>query len=117
MIGDGNAAVGRSVTLWGSQGKKLNTLGAGASNASFKGFAVSPTVAVAGGTFTAAPGNSAPSPASVPAYLGVIVTSTVTKSGSNITGTIAKLVVVKTNPGYEGNPGHAGTGTIIAVIP
>ncbi len=116
-IGDGNASVGASVTFWGAQWEKTNALSGGASNASFKGFAVAPATPAVGTTFTAAPGNSAPSPASVPAYLGVIVTSKVTKSGSNITGTIVKLVVVKTNPGYEGDPGHAGTGTVVAAIP
>ena len=117
VIGDGKATVGAAVNFWGSQWEKNNALSGGASNASFKGFAVGPTPPVAGGTFTAAPGNSAPSPASVPAYLGVIVTSKVVKSGSNITGTIVRLVVVKTNPGYAGNPGSAGTGTVVAVIP
>ena len=53
----------------------------------------------------------------MPSYLAVIVTSKVTKSGSNISGTIVKLVVVKTNPGYAGDPGSPGTGTVIAVIP
>ena len=116
VIGDRNAILNGSVNFWGSQWEKTNTLSGGASNASFKGFAVAPTPPVVGGTFTAAPGNSAPSPASVPSYIGIIVTSKVTKSGSNITGTIVKLVVVRVDPGYAGDPGHAGTGTVVAVI-
>ncbi len=116
VIGDQNAVMGGSVNFWGSQWEKTNSLSGGASNASFKGFAVAPSTPVVGGTFTAAPGNSAPSPASVPAYIGIIVTSKVTKSGSTITGTIVKLVVVRVDAGYAGDPGHAGTGTIVAVI-
>ena len=117
VIGDGNATVGATVNFWGSQWEKNNSLSGGASKADFKGFAVGPTPPVAGGTFTAASGNSGPSPASVPTYLGVIVTSKVTKSGANTTGTITRLVVVKTNPGYAGNVGSTGTGTVVAVIP
>jgi len=116
VIGDKNAVLNASVNFWGAQWEKTNSLTGGASNASFKGFAVTPVVPMVGATFTAAPGNSAPSPASVPQYLGIIVTSKVTKSGSNITGSIVKLVIVKVDPGYAGDPGHAGTGTIIYFV-
>ena len=51
-----------------------------------------------------------------PAYLAIIVSSLITKSGSTISGDTPHLVIVKTNPGYQGNPGHAGTGTITSVI-
>ena len=37
------------------------------------------------------------------------------KSGSTISGDVRRIVVVKTNPGYAPNPGHEGTGKIIAV--
>ena len=46
--------------------------------------------------------------------MGTVVASTVTKSGSTISGNITQIVVVTTDPGYAPNPGHAGTGTIIA---
>lgn len=117
VIGNNNATLGGSVTFWGAQWEKLNSMTGGASTASFKGFATGPTPPNVGATFTAAPGNSAPSPSAVPAYIGIIVTSQVTKSGSNISGTIVGLVVVMVDPGYAGNPGHAGTGTIVAVLP
>jgi len=35
------------------------------------------------------------------------------QSGSTISGDIAQIVVVKTDLGYAGDPGHAGTGTIV----
>jgi len=33
-----------------------------------------------------------------------------------IGGDITKLAIVQTNPGYAANPGHSGTGTVVAVI-
>lgn len=45
----------------------------------------------------------------------VIAASSVTQSGSTISGDVALLVVVRTDPGYQPNPGHAGTGTVVAV--
>jgi hypothetical protein len=48
--------------------------------------------------------------------MAVIVTSFVGKDGSEISGNSVHIVVVKTNPGYASNPGHAGTGTVVAVV-
>jgi hypothetical protein len=48
--------------------------------------------------------------------MGVIVTSSDSKSGSSISGDIQHIVVVKTNAGYVPNPGHAGTGKVIAQV-
>jgi hypothetical protein len=47
--------------------------------------------------------------------MGVVVSSAINKSGSTISGNVPKIVVVKTNPGYAPNPGHPGTGTVVAV--
>jgi hypothetical protein len=69
---------------------------------------------VCGLTFTTSPGNNVHPPATVPAYMGVIVANAVNKSGSTINGNWARVVVVQTDPGYEPNPGHPGTGTIAA---
>jgi hypothetical protein len=46
----------------------------------------------------------------------VIVSSSVSKSGSSITGNIAHEVIVKTDPGYAPDPSHPGTGTVVAQI-
>ena len=117
VIGDGNAAVGQKVTFWGAQWSKLNTLSGGSAPASFKGFENMPaTLPPCGGTWSTDPGNSSNPPSSIPSYMGVIVSSSVTKKGSAISGNVRKLVVVKTNPGYGPNPGHDGTGTVVAVI-
>jgi hypothetical protein len=46
--------------------------------------------------------------------MGVLVTTSATKAKKATTGTISKIVVVKTALGYAPSPGHAGTGTIVA---
>jgi hypothetical protein len=46
--------------------------------------------------------------------MGVIATSSTTQSGRQISGNTPHIVVVRTNPGYDGNPGHAGTGRVVA---
>ena len=48
--------------------------------------------------------------------MAVIVTSSVTKSGSAISGNSIHIVVIQVSPGYASNPGHAGTGTVVAQI-
>jgi hypothetical protein len=48
--------------------------------------------------------------------MAVIVSSSIDKSGSTISGDTVHIVVVHTTPGYAPNPGHAGTGTVVAVI-
>jgi hypothetical protein len=48
--------------------------------------------------------------------MAVIVSSTIAKSGSNIMGNIPEIVIVQTAPGYAPDPGHPGTGTVVAVL-
>jgi uncharacterized repeat protein (TIGR01451 family) len=117
VIGDLNAAVGTSVTFWGAQWWKLNSLSGGAAPAAFKGFEDTPPAPGCGTNWTTDPGNSTPPPAGpLPAYMAVIVSSSITKSGSTISGNTPHIVIVKTNPGYQPNPGHAGTGTVFAQV-
>ena len=116
-IGDGNSATGTSVTFWGAQWWKLNTLSGGPAPASFKGFALKPASPNCGTNWTTGPGNSPPPPnGPLPSYIGLIVTSSVSQSGSTISGNTVSVVVVKTNPGYNNDPGHAGSGTVVAVV-
>jgi hypothetical protein len=46
--------------------------------------------------------------------MGVLVSTAVEKSGPTIAGDVLSIVVVRTDGGYAPNPGHAGTGTVIA---
>jgi hypothetical protein len=118
VIGDRDAAIGTAVTFWGAQWWKLNHLSGGAAPAAFKGFENMPaSLPACGVNWSTDPGNSAPPPAGpLPAFMAVIVSSSVSKSGSTISGNTVHVVIVKTNPGYAANPGHAGTGQVVAII-
>lgn len=109
-------ALGTAVTFWSAQWDKQNTLTGGPAPASFKGFEDSTAKPACGTPWTTSPGNSSSPPAGIPSFLGVIVASSISKSGPAITGDSVHIVVVKTNPGYAPNPGHAGTGTIAGVF-
>jgi len=117
VIGNLNSAIGTSVEFWGAQWAKLNRLSGGPAPASFKGFAETPKTPACGTNWSADPGNSTPPPAGpLPAFMAVIVTSSAHQSGSTIHGNTLHIVIVKTNPGYAPNPGHAGTGTVVLAV-
>jgi Bacterial Ig-like domain (group 3) len=117
VVGDQSAKSGASVTFWGAQWWKLNSLSGGTAPTSFKGFASNPAVPACGVDWSTNPGNSAPPPAGpLPTYMAVIAAGTATKTGAQISGTTVHIVIVKTASGYAPNPGHAGTGTVVATI-
>jgi len=119
MLGDKTAAVGpNAVTFWSATWSSQNVLSGGNAPDSFKGFAsvVSTNPPVCGDTWTSRPGNSSDPPATLPAFMGVVVSTAVSKKGSTLSGNVPEIVVVQTNPGYAPNPGHPGTGTVIAVF-
>ena len=62
------------------------------------------------------PGNSALPPPTLPSRIQVMVTDRVQKSGSVITSTILHIVVIQVDKGYGPEPGHTGTGKIVATI-
>jgi uncharacterized repeat protein (TIGR01451 family) len=116
VIGDQTSQAG-PVTFWGAQWWKLNTLSGGAGPASFKGFAAAPSTPGCNIPWKTAPGNSPPPPAGpLPAFMGVIVASSIDKDGNAITGNTVHVVVVQTQPGYSSDPGHAGTGIVVAKV-
>jgi hypothetical protein len=116
VIGDGSAT--GAVTFWSSDWNAKNVLSGGAAPDSFKGFAgtLSATPPACGITWTTAPGSSPPPPATVPSYMGTLVASSVTKSGSTISGNAPSIVIVKTDSGYAPSTGHPGTGTVVATL-
>lgn len=117
VIGDGNSAIGTSVTFWGANWSGANTLSGGPAPHSFKGFASSTSEPpMNGNTWMCRTGNaSSPPSGPLPTYMGVVVADSVTQSRSRIHGDTVHIVVVKVDPGYSGNPGHPGTGTVVAV--
>ncbi|TMB98088.1 MAG: hypothetical protein E6J40_06950 [Chloroflexi bacterium] len=119
VIGDGSAAAGASVTFWADTWSTQNELSGGQAPPSFKGFAntLSSTPPACGGTWTSDPGiSSGPPPAPLPGYMAVVVSSSVTKSGSTVSGNITQIVIVKTDAGYAPDPLSHGTGTVVAVL-
>ena len=115
VIGDQSAFVGAQVTFWGAQWWKDNELSGGVAPPSFKGFADTAT-ATCGEPSTTRPGNSSAPPADVEGVVRMVVSSTVTKSGPVISGDTAEVVLVQVDPGYGPNPGHPGTGTVLAIV-
>ena len=117
VIGAQHAGIGDRAVFWGAQWNQSNLTGAGKDSRSFKGFARAPQTPACGADWVTAPGNSAPPPPGpLPAFMAVIVTSSVDKSGSAISGNSIHIVVIQISPGYAPNPGHAGTGTVVAQV-
>src|SRR5262249_14739614 len=82
---------------------------------SFKGWATS--VDTTKCTFTTRTGDSPPPPdGPIPQYITAVVTSQVTQSGSVIDGTVKAFALIKVDPGYDGNPGHEGTGIVLDLL-
>ncbi len=118
VIGDENAAVGSHVTFWGAKWWKLNSPSGGVAPAAFKGYADNTAGPPACGTeWSTDPGNSSDPPAPpLPEFMEVLVSSHITKAGRTISGDTKEVVLVQTEPGYDSDPGHAGTGTVVGVV-
>lgn len=115
VIGDQSTALGSQVTFWGAQWWKVNPLSTGLAPASFKGYADN-APATCGTPWSTAPGNSSDPPATVSGTIPVIVSSQISKSGPVISGDTQEIVLVAVDPGYAGDPGHPGTGTIVGYV-
>lgn len=115
VIGDQNIAVGSQVTFWGAQWWTDDPLNVGLAPASFKGYADN-VPSDCGQPWSTDPGNSAHPPASLSGTVPMIVSSTITQSGSVITGDTVGIALVAVDPGYAGDPGHPGTGTIVGYV-
>jgi hypothetical protein len=116
VIGDLENASGASVYWWGAQWWKKDHLSSGLAPASFKGYEIGNAAPWCGQTWTTRPGNSPHPPSTVPGLMAVIVSSHITKRGPVISGDVVHIILVQTNPGYGPNPGHPGTGTIVATL-
>src|SRR6185369_3977795 len=124
--------IGEKVNFWGSQWPKQVTGGDYDNKADLKGWVTLANPPLAqicepnarqNGTprlddkcWTSRPGDSNP-PAQLDRYIGVIVSTSVAKQGSEIYGNIAAVVVLRVEPvpPYGTDPGLPGFGTIAAV--
>jgi len=118
VIGDKSATLGASANFWGAQWADNNSFSGAPAPTSFKGFAdtLSATPATCGSTWSSDPGNSSGPPITVPSFMAVVVVGSVSQSGSVMSGTVTEIVVVNTDPGYLNDPGHPGTGTVVAIL-
>jgi hypothetical protein len=117
VIGDlVNMAGGVTVNFWGSQWIKNNPMSGGPAPPGFKGFENGNALPACGSTWTSQPGNSSSPPATIPPFMSVIVSSQVQQVGNVITGNVKRIIVVQTNPGYGPNPGHWGSGQVVAIL-
>jgi hypothetical protein len=119
VLGDKTAVVGPNTDeFWGADWSLQNVLSGGSAPDSFKGFAstISNIPPACGDTWTSRPGDSSGPPDTLPPFMGVVVSSTIRKSGSTVSGDVAEIVVVRTDSGYAPNPGHPGTGSVVAVF-
>jgi hypothetical protein len=121
VIGD-NSATG-AVTWWGSSWSALNALSGGSAPPAFKGFAGTVTLPATTPPancfvpWNTTGGNSPPPTDEVPAYMGVLASSSITKAGNVISGNTTSIVVVQVTsaPGPT-SPGKVGTGTVVGVF-
>jgi len=117
VVGDlANLAGGVTVNFWGSQWSQYNPMTGGSGPSSFKGFENGTTFPTCGSTWSSQPGNSSNPPSTVPPFMAVIVSSSIQKNGSVITGNVKNIIIIKTNSGYGPAPGHRGTGQVVAII-
>src|SRR5207247_9304752 len=115
--GDGNSAPVTAVTCWVAHWSTLTTLSGGPAPSSFKGFALNPATPSCDIDWSSDPGNSASPPAGpLPAFIAVVVTSSSSQSGEQISGNAVHMVVVETDPGYRPALGHAATGSVVAEV-
>jgi hypothetical protein len=68
---------------------------------------------ISGQDWTTDPGNSSHPPATVDGVIPAIVSSQISKDGPVISGNTIAVALVQVDPGYAGNPGHPGTGTVV----
>jgi surface-anchored protein len=116
VVGDRSAAVvGNQVTFWGAQWAKSNSLSGGPTPDSFEGFENGLASPSCGARWSSSPANSPHPPDSVPQLMSVVVASDVSQSGSTESGNVRAIAIVQVDPGYGPNPGHAGTGKVLAV--
>ncbi|MFN6962633.1 MAG: thrombospondin type 3 repeat-containing protein [Pyrinomonadaceae bacterium] len=111
-----NHSVGATVNFWGAQWARNNPMSGGPGPSAFKGFEDGNATPTCGGTWTSRPGNSSLPPATLPQDIAVIVSSSIQKNGSSISGDIRKILLVRVDPGYGPAPGHRGNGRVLSVI-
>lgn len=111
----GGTPVGARFEFWGNQWWRQVVAGAYTAGSSFKGWAET----VGADTWVNAPANAAPRPpATLPEYVGVLVTTNASLQGSRATGDVAGWVVLRVDSpqDYRPDPGHPASGVIETAV-
>jgi fibro-slime domain-containing protein/RHS repeat-associated protein len=110
-------SLGQTCMFWGAQWADQVRAGDYEANASFKGYA--DDVFSASREWQTRPGDSSHPPQTVPAYLGVLISTSIRKSDSIVHGNFVGIGVLRvTNPAaYQPDPGHPASGVLLAVLP
>src|SRR5262249_60613109 len=125
--GDERATLGSRVTFGGAKWPKPTPPSGGPAPPTFKGrpSAAPSTLSLpqCGGSWTTTAcgrrlacraGGSLVPPATLPPFIAVIASSSITKSGPNISGNnVPAVTIIKTDPGYSPDPNTPGTGTVV----
>jgi PKD repeat protein len=116
VIGDRSAT--GSVTFFGGDWAKQNSLSGGKAPSAFKGFVQ--TAPACRGDWTTRPGGDdgntdGAGQGNLPAYMAVIVSSSVTKSKDTISGNSVRFAIVKVDP--QNGDQVVGTGTVVGTVP
>ena len=113
------SAAPSTVTFWGAQWAGSNSVTGGAPSSSGKGFADRLSLPqrrlACGGTWSTSPGNSSSPVDTVPAYMARgRLRARSRRAAARSPATSFTSSSLLTNLGYGSDPGHAGTGTIVA---
>jgi uncharacterized repeat protein (TIGR01451 family) len=127
----GGVQLGAHVNFWGAQWAAQVASGDYAANPSFKGYIAQlagPGLCQPGASSTGTPqldescwitkpGNSSP-PETLAPVIGVVVSTSIVKSGPRIFGNVARYAAVKIDQPstYGSSPGHEGWGTVIGFV-
>ncbi|HET7567394.1 MAG TPA: hypothetical protein VFJ91_05340 [Gaiellaceae bacterium] len=106
--------LGKRYVFWGHSWAKQVTSGDWHANDSFKGYAGT----VGQASWSVKPGESFP-PAGMGDYVLVIVSTSIAKKGSVVTGNIAAHALLRVDDpaSYRPDPGHQTTGVVVAILP
>lgn len=118
VIWGGNAGgivAGARHQFWGQGWTSQVTGGAWGGNASFQGFAI----ATSATSWASPPASSARGPESVPALIGVIVTTAAEERGARTTGNVSAHAIVRVDDpaSYRPDGGHRAWGVVRMLLP
>lgn len=111
VISDRAAKVGATVTFWSPSWASRNVPSQGRKVPEFRGFASAATTVPpkVGATWRGTGAASAKPPRTLPRVIAVVVTSSVRKSGTRISGNVVRIVLIRRGTTF-------GTGKVIAVL-